>query len=346
MADDVNSSSAGGNWQWDARTMRLSLKPDPAGSLSDLYGDWSLSAFGVKLDGLSLPRLDSTLKAVSGPVSCELALADGRQFSLVGAFVEPGRAQGMLLSGLIEQESDDFEDSSIGPELTPFFQPIISLSDGQVAGFEALARWSDSGRLRPPSKRFEDPALASNMLIRAANELARWREKTRRDDLFVHVNLNGRDLAGGEVASLIDALVSGHKLSNRALRIELTEQAALRDTEEAIAVTKAIKAAGAGLVLDDFGSGHSSFSWLADMPADSLKIDPDLTRRIGDRRTDIILEAITLLASRLGMTVTGEGVEKKSDAAKLRALGFHYVQGYAFGRPMLGQIVLDFLNAS
>ena len=345
MSDGMANATAGGNWRWDARKMRLSLKPDPAGALSDLAGDWSLSAFGVKLDGLSMSRLDSTLKALDGPVSCDLGLADGRQFSLVGAFTEPGRAQGMLLSGVRERRNTDEKDATIGPELTPVYQPIVSLADGSIAGFEALARWSDAGQMRPPAKRFEDPALASNMLIRAANELARWREATRRRDLFVHVNLSGRDLAGGEIAGLIDALVSGHKLANGVLRIELTEQAALRDADEAIKVTKAIKAAGAGLVLDDFGSGHSSFSWLADMPADSLKIDPDLTRRLGDPRTDIILEAITLLASRLKMTVTGEGVEQKADAGKLRALGFHYVQGYAFGRPMLGDVVLDFLGA-
>ena len=346
MSETAFEAAAGGNWKWDARTLRLSLKPDPAGTLSDLAGDWALSAFGVKLDGLSLTRLDEALKAMDGPVSCELGLADGRHFSLVGAFTEPGRAQGMLLSGQGDRRHGKDADTSIGPELTPVFQPIVALSDGRIAGFEALARWSDAGQKRPPTKRFEDPALASNMLIRAANELATWREVTRREDLFVHVNLTGRDLAGGEVAGLIDALVSGHKLSNSTLRVELTEQAALRDADEAIKVTRAIKAAGAGLVLDDFGSGHSSFSWLADMPADSLKIDPDLTRRLGDPRTDIILEAITLLAARLKMTVTGEGVEDKSDAAKLRALGFHYVQGYAFGRPMISSVALDFLKAN
>ena len=276
--------------------MKLSLKPDPSGSLSDLMGEWSLSAFGLKLDGLSMSRLDRTLKELDGPVSCELGLADGRQFSLVGAFTEPGRAQGMLLSGEGERRrSDKSDENSIGPELSPVFQPIISLADGRIAGFEALARWSDAGQKRPPAKRFEDPALASNMLIRAANELANWREQTRRSDLFVHVNLTGRDLAGGEVAGLIEALVSGHKLYNQSLRIELTEQAALRDFDEAIKVTRSIKTAGAGLVLDDFGSGHSSFLWLADMPADSLKIDPELTRRVGDNRTNIIPVSYTHL---------------------------------------------------
>ena len=119
----------------------------------------------------------------------------------------------------------------------------------------------------------------------------------------------------------------------------------MRDTEKVLETVNAIKSAGAALVLDDFGSGHSSFAWLADMQADALKIDPDLTRRIGDPRTEHILEAITLLASRLNMSVTAEGVEDKAMIAKLRQLHFTHVQGFAFSRPLQKEAALDFLKA-
>ena len=341
MAEHSSSTDGPvGGWKWRADKMRLMIEVNPDGSLSDLSGDWSLSAFGVQLDGLSRARLDEVLKAGEGPVACSLGLSDGRNVQLVGAFHEPGQAQGLL----IEESEKAREETSPGPDLTPVFQPIISLRDGGVAGFEALARWSDAGQKRPPIKRFEEPALASNMLIRASEALVSWREATGRDDLFMNVNLTGRDLAGGEMANLVEALVQSHDFPEATLRIELTEQAALRDFDEAVAAAKAIKAAGAGLVLDDFGSGHSSFAWLADMPADALKIDPDLTRRLGDPRTETILEAVTLLAGRLGMTVTGEGVEKREDASKLRMLGFDYVQGFAFARPMPADAALKFLK--
>jgi EAL domain-containing protein (putative c-di-GMP-specific phosphodiesterase class I) len=251
---------------------------------------------------------------------------------LVGAFVDDAEARGMLLTGDDLQEIDP-SDLNPGPDLAPVFQPIVSLRNGQVAGFEALARWDDGGLTSPPS-RYEDEALASNMLIRSAEALARLREVTRRDDLFMHVNLTARDLARGTLPALVEALINGYNLPDRSMKIELTEQAALRDADFALSAALALKAVGAGLVLDDFGTGHSSFAWLADLPADSLKIDHGLTRRLGQHRTDTILSTITLLASRLGMTSTAEGVEHKEDAGRLRALGFDHVQGFAFARPM------------
>jgi len=246
--------------------------------------------------------------------------------------VGESEARGMLLTGDDLQEIDP-NDLNPGPDLMPVFQPIVSLRNGQVAGFEALARWDDGDPTSPPS-RYEDEALASNMLIRSAEALARLRDVSGRDDLFMHVNLTARDLARGTLPALVEALMNGYNLPERSLKIELTEQAALRDAEYALSAAMALKAVGAGLVLDDFGTGHSSFAWLADLPADSLKIDHGLTRRLGQQRTDTILSTITLLANRLGMTSTAEGVENKEDAARLRVLGFDHVQGFAFARPM------------
>ena len=99
-------------------------------------------------------------------------------------------------------------------------------------------------------------------------------------------------------------------------------------------------------MLDDFGSGHSSFSWLADLPADGLKIDPALTRRIGEPRTDAILGAVSNLAHSLGMTITGEGVEADWQLEALRRLGFDYAQGFAFSRPMLREAASERLGLS
>ena len=151
--------------------------------------------------------------------------------------------------------------------------------------------------------------------------------------------------AGDVTPALVEALMQGYDLPEKALRIELTEQAALRDETDALAAVMALKAVGAGLVLDDFGTGHSSFAWLADFPADSLKIDHGLTRRLGQHRTDTILGTLTLLAARLGMTTTAEGVEHKDDAARLRSLGFDYAQGFAFARPMEEANAIAFLTS-
>ena len=82
-----------------------------------------------------------------------------------------------------------------GPDLTPFFQPILSLRDGRVAGFEALARWDTGSAVRTPPSAYDDEALAPNMLIRAAETLSELRAISGQSNLFMHVNFTARDLA-------------------------------------------------------------------------------------------------------------------------------------------------------
>ncbi|MAN45891.1 MAG: EAL domain-containing protein [Alphaproteobacteria bacterium] len=330
-----------GSWHWFAPTRRLVIEAGNGSALSELAGDWTLDAIEQMFEGLSRGRLAQAFSDNEGPVRCALRLSRGEDIHLVGAFIGDAEAHGLLLSG---SEFSDMDPSDLkpGPDLHPVFQPIVSLANGRIAGFEALARWDD-GDVKAPPSRYEDEALASNMLIRSAETLSKLREASGRDDLFMHVNLTARDLARNALPALVEALMNGYGLPERAIRIELTEQAALRDENHALAAVMALKAVGAGLVLDDFGTGHSSFAWLADFPADSLKVDHGLTRRLGQYRTDTILGAITLLASRLGMTTTAEGVENKEDAARLRSLGFDYAQGFAFARPMDEEAALKFL---
>jgi EAL domain-containing protein (putative c-di-GMP-specific phosphodiesterase class I) len=294
------------------------------------------------LEGLSRGRLGRALAAGEGAVLCPLRLSNGQDVHLAGAFTSEVEAAGMLMTG---EKFPEFDPSELkpGPDLVPVYQPIISLRDGRVVGFEALARWTGPAHTAPPS-RWEDQALASNMLIRAAETLADLRRGARRDDLFMHVNLTARELTKSTIPALIDALTTSYQLPERAIRIELTEQAALRDETKTLASAMALKAVGAGLVLDDFGTGHSSFAWLADLPFDSLKIDHGLTAKLGQARTDTILSTITLLASRLGMSTTAEGVEKREDAARLRALGFDNAQGFAFSKGVDAKAALKFLK--
>lgn len=331
-----------GSWYWNVPAKRLLIEAPFGTPLSDLIGEWALDALDPMLEGLSRGRLQKAFDANDGPVRCPLRLSNGQDVHLVGAFIDETEARGMLLSGQAFPEIDA-EDLKPGPDLAPVFQPIVSLSNGMVVGFEALARWDGKDGAVPPT-RYEDEALASNMLIKSAEVLSRMREETGRGDLFMQVNLTARDLARGALPALVEALINGYDLKDRALRIELTEQAALRDGDNALTVALALKAVGAGLVLDDFGTGHSSFAWLADLPADSLKIDHGLTKRLGQSRTETILSVLTLMAKRLGMSSTAEGVENKEDAARLRALGFDYAQGYAFARPMSAQKAIEFLK--
>ncbi len=331
-----------GEWLWagDGNRLQITVRPDHA--LAMLDGRWTLPDFVLMLDGLSQRRIERSLESGNSSVACELRLADGQIIQMVGAFTDSAAARGVLLAS----SSDPVENDEPGPDLVPVFQPIFSLMTRRVVGFEALARWPNpNGDDDAESyQRFDDKALASNMLIHACHALSLWRAETGRDDIFMQVNLTSRDLVDDSLVELVSALMGGHGLAPGTLRLELTEQAALRDAGRAIEVALALRAAGAALVLDDFGSGHSSFLWLANLPADSLKIDAALVAQIRNERVRTILEALTLLARRLDMRTTAEGVEDDSILPLLQEVGFDYAQGFALGRPLTQDMAMTYLR--
>ncbi|MEM7493181.1 MAG: EAL domain-containing protein [Pseudomonadota bacterium] len=324
-----------GEWSWDKTAQTLSVSPKAGEGLGHLLGAWTLSDIAKTMDGLSGARLQRSFSAPLDSVSCEITLADGRRLNLIGRASDHGAA------GLIVAASEDVSGTEPGPALSPVYQPIFDVAGQRIVGFEALARWEGADL---SSERLEDTALASNMLIRACNALSLWRDETGREDLFVQVNMTGQDLADQTLPDLVAAMVSGYGLDDGQLRLELTEQAALRNTDGAIAMARALKDAGARLVLDDFGSGHSSFLWLAKLPADSLKVDAALIAEIETMRVQTILRAISMLARNLGMGSVAEGVESRDMLSVLADLGFDHVQGYALGRPMPAREALKLLT--
>ena len=327
-----------GEWQWNRTTQRLTLSVEPPVLARQLAGDWALEDLSHILDGLSRQRLRSGLETPNGDVALELVTAEGGVVHLAGAMIDENWSRGVILS--VE------DDVSVGApdlvELLPVFQPIVCLRSRRVEGFEALARWGDENGLQSPVG--DTLGLASTMLIQAADALASFRKVAGTESLFVQVNITSLDLADGQLVDLISALQSGHDLAPRSIRLELTEQDALRDTEQTLNRLHELRAAGAGIVLDDFGSGHSSFQWLADLPADALKVDASLIQQIDNPRVETILEALTLMARRLGMTSTAEGVEDEAIMTRLRTLGFDHAQGFALGRPMSANQMEDFLK--
>ncbi|MEM6555466.1 MAG: EAL domain-containing protein [Pseudomonadota bacterium] len=328
-----------GEWQWNRTTQRLSLNIDQPGLDRQLSGEWALEDLSNVLDGLSRQRLRSGLETPNGDVALELVTAEGGVVHLAGAKIDQDWSRGVILS--VEDQPSDSSPDLV--ELLPVFQPIVCLRSRRVEGFEALARWGDENGLQSPVGNTQ--GLASSMLIHAADALNSFRKAAHVETLFVQVNITSLDLADGQLVDLISALQSGHNLAPRSIRLELTEQDALRDTEQTLNRLHELRAAGAGIVLDDFGSGHSSFQWLADLPADALKVDAALIQQIDNPRVETILEALTLMARRLGMTSTAEGVEDDSLLARLRTLGFDHAQGFALGRPMSTNQMETFLKA-
>lgn len=338
-ADKAETSARAALWSWNAADGVLTIRADPGGALAKLDGSWTLQSLLEQFDGLARVRIATPLRQgrAGDPIDIRVTLLDGRPAHFFGAFHDVGFARGLIVPAetgerLVHGESN----------VEPVFQPIRRLGTLEVAGFEALARFrAPDGQLVGPDTLVglggdtDWTAIAPVMLAKSAEALARLRADGR--DMFMQVNLSAAEIARPMLVEEAAAIIRDAKLPHGVLRVELTEQAALRDFEGALGALAAFRAAGAGIVLDDFGAGHSSFAWLAEIPADGVKLDPRLCRMILQPRACRIVTALTGLIRSLGMTVTAEGIEDKSVAGELHAIGCDFVQGYAYDLPLRGQ---------
>ncbi len=240
-------------------------------------------------------------------------------------------------------------------QIEVFYQPIVRLADRTVAGFEALLRW------RHPEKGLVSPsdfiahseesgiivALGDLALGRAVKELAQWqRYFPLPEPLFVSVNVARRQLRDAAGMDRLSALIAGAGLAPGSVKIELTESAIASDAD-AKELAARVKALGAGLSIDDFGTGMSSLSQLADLPFDTVKIDKSFLGRTGgtdaDANGDVVLSSIISLAHELRRNVIVEGVESEADAEKLAELGCEFAQGFLFSEPVTAQDALTYI---
>jgi diguanylate cyclase (GGDEF)-like protein len=222
------------------------------------------------------------------------------------------------------------------------YQPQSLTGRDQLTGVEALLRWRRAGdQLVPPSVFI--PALEDTGMIRqvgawvireACRQAAEWLRQGL-GGLRVAVNVSAQQLHdGGLSESVRDALQSAG-CAARLLELEVTESMMMRDLEASVDALKAVRAMGVQIAVDDFGTGHSSLSYLKKLPIDVIKIDRSFVRDIVDDADDAeICTAITQLAHALGYRVIAEGVETVAQRHLLRLQGCDEFQGFLLGRPM------------
>jgi len=231
-------------------------------------------------------------------------------------------------------------------EIKVLYQPIVRLEDRAIAGFEALARWDHPklGRLSPAEfiTIAEEIGLIVDLglfvLERAARQLSTWQAENRgRDPIFTSVNVSSRQLLRHDLIQDLRSVLGRSALARGTFKLEITESLVMENPEHAAQILARIKELGAGLSLDDFGTGHSSLAYLQRFPFDTIKIDQSFVRTTARGTRPVILRSIIALAHDLGMDVVAEGAETDSDAVELYQLGCEYAQGFAFGEPMTAQ---------
>ena len=223
-------------------------------------------------------------------------------------------------------------------EFVAYFQPIVELNSQRVQSVELLARWQHPQRgLLPPAQFIalaEDAgligALMLSVLRNAFAELpalpAHWR---------VSVNVAPQQIQDETLVPQLLALLAEHGVPPARLDVELTETALVRDTSAARRVMRDLKLAGFTVTLDDFGTGHSSLAYLAELDFDKIKIDRSFVHTLRERpQSAKVVDAIIGLSRSLGVPTVAEGSETEADATRLLRMGCTLGQGYLFGRPV------------
>jgi diguanylate cyclase (GGDEF)-like protein/PAS domain S-box-containing protein len=240
-------------------------------------------------------------------------------------------------------------------EIVILYQPVIRLEDRSVAGFEALARWDHPKMGRMSPSEFINIAEETGLIIdlglfvleRTARQLSTWQRTVRsREPIFASVNVSSRQLLRHDLIHDLRTVLSRSALVRGTLKLELTESLVMENPEHAAQLLTRIRELGAGLSLDDFGTGHSSLAYLQRFPFDTIKIDQSFVRMTSKGTRPVILRSMISLAHDLGMEVVAEGAETDSDAVELYQLGCEYAQGFVFGEPMSADAARDMLMSS
>ncbi len=229
-------------------------------------------------------------------------------------------------------------------EFRLFYQPIVSLETGRIAGFEALLRWEHPERGLVVPDEFIPVAEDLGLIIpigqwalhEGCRQLRAWqREFVDLRPLTVSVNLSARQFAHSELLTVVDHALAETGLEASSLKLEITESVMMDNTELSSAILLDLKARHIDTCMDDFGTGYSSLSFLQQYAVDILKIDQSFMGW-GKERVAIVRTIVTL-AHNLGKHVIAEGVETPGQVALLRSLRCEYGQGYFFSKPIDGK---------
>lgn len=239
-------------------------------------------------------------------------------------------------------------------ELQLYYQPIVSMVNGNIVGFEALMRWIH------PEKGFISPALfipiaeKNGLIIEASRwalgESCRALKRIegrigRAENLYMSVNFSSTDFAAENFLDHVYRILSESDVPAHQVKLEITERLLIQQPDNAKDVLELCRDAGMGIAIDDFGTGYSSLSYLYFFPIDTLKIDQSFIRAMTqDEKSLELVKSIVGLGKNLKMRIIAEGVETIEEARLLQSIGCDWCQGYYYAKPLPEKEVIELLR--
>jgi EAL domain-containing protein (putative c-di-GMP-specific phosphodiesterase class I) len=215
--------------------------------------------------------------------------------------------------------------------------------DAHAIGAEVLIRWHHPQRGPVSPLEFIGLAEETGLIVpigqwvlhNACMQLKAWESRAATANLVLAVNVSARQFQQDDFVDQVTAQLEETGANPTRLKLELTESLVLDNVQNTIAKMNALKALGISFAMDDFGTGHSSLSYLTQLPLNQVKIDQSFVRNIGLQVSDsVIIDTIIGMASNLGLEVIAEGVETTAQRDFLLAHGCHLFQGYLFAKPV------------
>lgn len=243
--------------------------------------------------------------------------------------------------------AQNLSDALANNELEVYYQPVVHLENGHLAGFEALVRWNQpnvgfvsplsfigvaesTGLIVPIGRWVLQSALATLAYFQAEMDRAHPGQRA----LFMSVNVSARQLQEAGEIDVLAELVRESGIEPSRIKLEVTESALIEHPETAKLALRQLKDLGLKLAIDDFGTGYSSLSYLNMFPLDTLKIDQSFVGTMLVNESSLrITRAIAGLARDLGMNCIAEGVEEAAYSPVLREMGCEFGQGYHYSKP-------------
>ncbi|MEH2167623.1 MAG: EAL domain-containing protein [Nostoc sp.] len=274
-----------------------------------------------------------------------------------------GRAKYHVFNPAMHQEAiqlleleNDLRRAVERQEFLVYYQPIISLATGRISGFEALVRWQHPIRGLVSPIEFI-PVAEETGLINAINtwvlqsachQLSIWQHyPVTPEPLTMSVNLSARLFLQPNFVEQIDRIIYENKINPAYLELEITESVIMENTDAIKIILQQLKQRKIKLVMDDFGTGFSSLSYLHSFPLNALKIDKSFVKRMQENKENMgLVPAMIGIANSMGMSAIAEGVETQEQLAQLRSLNCNFAQGYLFSKPIEQQLALELLTSA